>query len=206
MAREGIPFLAATALISGAFWGLFALFGGAGLKWISLCSLTIPVFIAYFFRDPQRSPPQGEGLIVSAADGKVVEIKSLPEGYRISVFLSAFDVHINRIPFSGKVTSVEHRPGRFLVASNNRASFENEQTVVGIERGDTKLLVKQIAGLLARRIVCNLKENDDVEKGDRFGLIKFGSRVDLIVPENTNIQVKVKDRVKGGETVIATLV
>ena len=166
----------------------------------------------FFFRDPERVIPTDENVILSAGDGKVVEIKDVFEDHflkskakQISIFLSVFDVHINRIPISGKVGYFQYVRGKFVQAYKSIASSENEQTVIGIENDQLKIVVKQIAGILARRIVCHIREGFSVTKGERFGMIKFGSRVDMLLPNHVEILVNVGDKVKGGETVIAKI-
>jgi phosphatidylserine decarboxylase len=174
--------------------------------------LLIEMLIVYFFRDPERKIPQDENTIVSPADGKVVLIQDVHEdrflksdATQVSIFLSVFNVHVNRFPFSGVIKYYQYVQGRFLVAFSPEASIKNEQTVIGIETGKYKILFKQIAGLLARRIVFTGKENDQVIKGDRCGIIKFGSRVDIMVQKNVEIKVKVGDHVVGGESVIGII-
>lgn len=170
------------------------------------------LFCLFFFRDPERQPPDDPLAIVAAADGKIVAVKEVPEdrflksnAVQVSIFLSVFDVHVNRIPMSGTVRFFEYMQGKFLAAFNQRASTENEQTIIGIEHAGTRILVKQIAGLIARRIVCHVKEGDAVERGSRFGLIKFGSRVDYLLPEDVKVAVKVGQRVVAGESVIGII-
>lgn len=169
----------------------------------ALCAL-LTSFVAFFFRDPVRVVPADERLIVSPADGKVVVVR--PEGDRgemlVGIFLSVFDVHINRSPITGTVTEVRYQRGRFMIASNHRASVENEQNLVVVENHAVRIVFKQIAGLIARRIVFWKKVGCLVVKGERVGLIKFGSRVDVILPPNVAVLVKKGDRVKGGLSII----
>ncbi|MBX7150282.1 phosphatidylserine decarboxylase family protein [bacterium] len=174
--------------------------------------LAIEALIIYFFRDPDRTIPEDENVIVSPADGRVVLIQPVrenkflkDEAIQISIFLSVFNVHVNRIPVSGTVKYFEYMKGQFLAAFKETASRLNEQTIIGIQSPQCKILFKQIAGLLARRIVCIPRENERVVKGDRFGIIKFGSRVDVIVPKNVEIKLKVGDRVIGGTSVIGII-
>lgn len=183
--------------------------GNQSLLIWALISWLFFIFSCYFFRDPRRDIPEGDGLVVSPADGKIIEISENHEhSYfdqtvtKISIFLSIFDVHINRIPMSGKVTYFDYQRGRFTPAFKSTASSENEHTLIGIENGSTKLLFKQIAGMLARRIVCDVRAGHTVHTGEKFGMIKFGSRVDVLIPENIGIKVKLNQRVKAGETVI----
>ncbi|HDI51904.1 MAG TPA: phosphatidylserine decarboxylase family protein, partial [Bacteroidetes bacterium] len=181
-------------------------------KLLMVSSWIFLLFTFYFFRDPERIIPPDENAIVSAADGKVVEIKEIVENQylqsnakQISVFMSIFNVHVNRIPMSGQVGFFEYRPGKFVKAYKQAASKENEQTVIGIENPHCKILIKQIAGILARRIVCHLREGFHVQRGERFGMIKFGSRVDMILPSSAKITVQLNQKVKGGETIIAKI-
>jgi phosphatidylserine decarboxylase len=208
VAREGIPFVGGAVLLSLLCW--LASDWIAALIYVSAAFGVLTAFVVFFFRDPERTPPSVPGAILSAADGKVISIERLDEeeeylegpGIRVTVFLSVFNVHINRIPMAGKVDFVDRRTGRFLVAYAPEASKENQQSIIGISNGSSRLIVKQIVGIVARRIVCYLKAGDEVTLGRRFGLIRFGSRVDLILPEGVDLRVGVGDRVRGGETVI----
>ena len=166
----------------------------------------LAAFVTYFFRDPERVPPPDEKLLVSPGDGKVVyvgEAERDPERQQISVFLSIFDVHINRSPLHAVVRRIRYSPGKFLAAYNSDAGISNEQNELDLVDGDFTVIVRQIAGVVARRIVCAKKENDELERGERFGLIQFGSRMEIILPKEIKLRVKVGDRVKGGETVVA---
>jgi len=175
-------------------------------------SAIVFLFSFWFFRDPDRfidMEAQNDKAIISPADGKVIKVENfLDEEYRmeesqiVSIFMSVFDVHVNRYPVKGKVEYVNYRKGKFMAAWNDKASEFNEQTVVGIRSGANMITVKQIAGLVAKRIVCFADVGDEVEQGQKLGLIKFGSRVDLILPINCDLKVKVGDRVKAGETVL----
>ena len=163
-----------------------------------------------FFRDPERQTPVGDRLVIAPADGKVVAVKSVEEteffhspAQQVSIFMSPLNVHVNRIPISGAVRHVRYLPGEFFAAFEDKASEKNEQTHIGIENVHGKVLFRQIAGFVARRIVCPLKEGEMVKVGERFGMIKFGSRVDVLVPENTEIRVKVGDIVVAGESIVA---
>lgn len=184
------------------------------LQWIiaGFVSLALTLFVLFFFRDPRRVIPPGDGLVVSPADGKVVAVKDVREDdylhqdvKRISIFLSVFNVHVNRAPIGGSIETVKYNPGKFHIAALPKASLENEQTSTVIADGRSKILVKQIAGILARRIICYVKPGDVIEKGQRYGLICFGSRVDIFLPKNCEIRVKVGDRVKGARDIIAVL-
>ena len=198
MVKEGIPFILiplAIALIFGYFqiWIAVALFVGLAL------------FMAYFFRDPRRTIPTEADIIVSAADGKVTRVEERADGKFVSVFLSPVDVHINRSPIAGKVVKVELISGKKAPATGNEASQTNERNAMTIEGEKMTVVCTQIVGILARRIVCWSKVGDNLEIGEKYGLIKFGSRTDLLMPNNVEILVKVGDRVIGGETIIGRL-
>ncbi len=174
-------------------------------------ALFIIVFTLYFFRDPERTTPQQDGAIFSPADGKIVLIKMVDEqkflkgsGTQISIFMSPLNVHVNRIPVSGNVGHAQYIKGKYLVAFDDKASSENERNEIGIESKYGRVLYTQIAGYVARRIVSELKEGDIVTAGSRFGMIKFGSRVDVIVPADWKVLVKSGDIVTAGETVLCS--
>jgi phosphatidylserine decarboxylase len=177
----------------------------------SILPVLLAAFFLWFFRDPERAIPTGPGLIVSPGDGLVTETAAIatPDGprQRISIFLSVFDVHINRSPIAGVLTGVRYQKGQYLNAMNPASADRNEQNIATVRSEDGKVEVtfKQIAGLLARRIVFNLREGDRVERGQRVGLIKFGSRVDVLLPAEAALQVKVGQRVKGGASVLAAM-
>jgi phosphatidylserine decarboxylase len=179
-----------------------------GWAWV-IVPLLLAAFFLWFFRDPVRAIPAGDGLIVSPGDGLVTETVTIstPEGprQRISIFLSVFDVHINRSPIGGVLTSVRYQKGKYLNAMNPASADKNEQNIVTVRGEGIEVTFKQIAGLLARRIVFNLSEGDTVERGQRVGLIKFGSRVDVLVPAEAVLRVKVGQRVKGGSSVLAAM-
>ncbi len=205
VASEGWPFIIPLALVTAL---LFAF----GWKNTAFASLVLTLFVLFFFRDPERPLPKGENLVVSPADGRVVVIKDVYEPdylkqdvKQVSIFLSVFNVHVNRAPAGGIVETVKYNPGRFHVAAVEKASLENEQTGMVIVHGKHKLLVKQIAGLIARRIVCYAKPGDALAPGERYGLIRFGSRVDLFLPRDTVLKVKVGDRIKGVRDIIGVL-
>lgn len=171
--------------------------------WVAYPFLLLGIFCLYFFRDPERTAPDGD-LIVSPADGKVVSVKDLGDGEtRISVFLNIFNVHVNRSPVPGQVTEVIYREGRFLVASHDAASVENEQNTLVIQNARGTVVCRQIAGLIARRIVCYKKPGDSVASGERIGYIKFGSRVDIIFGPEWRAVVKVGDHVAAGRSILA---
>ena len=192
----------------GIYYGVgFGLTGLLVSFWLGT-STAVPLFAVgafclYFFRDPDRSIPSGP-VAVSPADGRVTHIRDLGDGAcRVSVFLNIFDVHVNRIPVSGVVKSVEYQRGSFKLAHLEAASTQNEQNSLTIEDGTMRVTVKQIAGLIARRILCDKRVGDEVCKGERFGLIKFGSRVDIYLGPEWDISVGVGDRVRGGSSVLA---
>lgn len=200
MVRDGLLYGAALLVVAVVVW--------YGTGWIGLTAVPVllAAFFLWFFRDPPRKVPQGPRLIVSPGDGKVQEAEWIEttagSRVRVTIFLSVFNVHVNRTPIEGVVTLVDYREGRFTNAMNAESAVLNEQTMITIDSGEYSVSFKQIAGLLARRILCNLKVGDRVERGQRMGLIKFGSRVDVLMPAETELRVKVGDRVKGGQSVI----
>jgi phosphatidylserine decarboxylase len=206
VAVEGLPFIIPVLLIT--------IISAAVLPvWITIICALLLVFVTAFFRNPQRKIPGDPKAIISPADGKVIEIKEMDEPdflkarcIRVCVFMNVFNVHINRIPLGGTIKRVQYFPGKFLVASLDKASELNERNAVLIEgAGGVKVLVVQIAGLVARRIVSYVTAGDSVKKGDRFGLIRFGSRLDLYLPLETKIMVQMGEVVKGGETIMGVL-
>jgi len=172
--------------------------------------LALTGFVVYFFRDPERVSPTTPGLLLAPADGTIVAVIPLqpdlvqPAGTLVSIFLSVFDVHINRAPMSGRVLDVRYQPGKFLPAFRADASDLNEQNMVTLQAGGTCVLVKQVAGILARRIVCRVKAGDHLRLGERFGLIRFGSRVDILIPPEYAVYACPGQRVRGGESVLAS--
>lgn len=179
-------------------------------SWIwAILPILLAAFFLWFFRDPARAIPAGAGLIVSPGDGLVTEAVTIstPGGprQRISIFLSVFDVHVNRSPISGVLTSIRYQKGQYLNALNPASADQNEQNIVTVQGDGVEVIFKQIAGLLARRIVFDLREGSSVERGQRVGLIKFGSRVDVLLPAEATIRVKVSERVKGGSSVLAAM-
>jgi phosphatidylserine decarboxylase len=204
--RDGLIFILPTLVASGILF-VFR------FSWTGTLALLVAAFMAYFFRDPEREIPVGERMVLAPADGKIVAIKPFsdwrgPFGeplVRISIFLSVFDVHVNRAPIAGLVHAVTHRPGRFKAAWGEEASQENEQTLLHFATPDGDVWVKLIAGLIARRIVCRVKVGEKVEAGQRIGLIRFGSRVDCILPEATILRVRRGQMVKGGTTVLGVI-
>lgn len=211
MVKDGYPYV--EGLLVGALIG--GVIGGLGMEWgwwIGGGLMLLAGFVAFFFRDPEREIPEGEEKVVSPADGLVVVVRPLKEGEgglyggtMVSIFLSVFDVHVNRLPIGGRIVQSEYRPGRFLVASLERASQENEQQEVRVSNGEITVVFRMIAGLIARRIVCWKKAGDTVRRGERVGLIKFGSRVDLLLPPEVEVLVRKGARVKGGSSVIGRI-
>ena len=171
----------------------------------------LSVFILNFFRDPNRTPPEGNNLVVAPADGKIVLIKEVFEteylnmnAVQVSIFMSPINVHVNRFPISGTVGYFKYIPGEYIVAFEEKSSERNERTHIGVEDNGYKILFKQIAGAVARRIVADITIGQSARLGERFGMIKFGSRVDVILPKHSDIKVKISDRVLAGETILAT--
>ena len=203
IARESIPFIVVPlllGLVSAAFgfWYVFGIF------------VFVALFMAFFFRDPRRVPPSDPNVVVSPADGRVTRVTRLaPEEEDspivVSIFLSPFDVHINRAPIPGRITELVYSPGKFLMATNEKASLVNEQNILTIQGEQITVVCKQIAGILARRVVCWKKKGDNLTLGERFGLIKFSSRTDVILPANVSVLVSVGARVRGGTTVIGRI-
>jgi len=205
VASEGWPFIIPLAAVTVLFFAL-------GWKNTACVVLVLTIFVLFFFRDPERAIPEGKNIVVSPADGRVIVVKDIFEPTylkqdvkQVSIFLSVFNVHVNRSPIAGTVEVVKYNPGKFHVASVDKASLDNEQTSVVIASGKDKVLVKQIAGLIARRIVCYAKPGDAIKAGERYGLIRFGSRVDIFLPRDAELKVKVGDRVKGARDIIGVL-
>lgn len=184
-------------MIGAMILAYFGLWVGAGVL------VLVTGFMAYFFRDPYRTVPDEPGIVVSAADGRVTRIDEDASGRTISVFLSPLDVHINRAPIAGTITKVEYIPGKKAPATSNEASFTNERNSITIQNDGVSVVCTQIAGIVARRIVCWPKAGDALALGEKYGLIKFSSRTDVLLPLNARITVKIGDRVVGGETIIA---
>lgn len=203
MVRDGFFYAAGFFLVAAVLYKL------TGSAFLAALPVLLALFFLWFFRDPARAVPADPGALVSPADGKVTEAEWIetPDGsrLRLSIFLNVFDVHVNRAPVAGTVSQVSHKPGMFLNAMRPDSNVLNEQVTMVIDSAQGAVQVKQIAGLLARRIVCNMKPGDRLERGQRYGLIKFGSRVDVLMPSGATLHVKKGDRVKGGSTVLATL-
>jgi phosphatidylserine decarboxylase len=203
IAKEGLPFLVPCALLT---------VGVAAIGWtvLTVFGILLTLFIAFFFRNPKREIPDLNNAVLSPADGKIVHVGEIQEdrflkdrALKISIFMSVLDVHINRAPVTGKVLDVSYHPGRFFVASEDKASLDNEQNALVVETEDrSRFVVVQIAGFIARRIVCYAKAGDRLKMGETFGLIRFGSRVDLYLPTKVKPTVRVGQHVKGGESIV----
>ena len=203
--RAGIPFVAGAvglAVIAALTVGLF----GAAVPAI------LAGFFVFFFRDPERRSPDGPGVVLAPADGRVLvagaaapDVAPAGDWLQISIFLSPLDVHVNRVPVSGRVTRVGYRPGRFLPAFRHDAARTNERSEVWIDHDGQIVVARQVVGVLARRVVCRLQAGRQVRAGDRFGIMKFGSRMDVFLPTSAILRISAGDRVRGGETVLATL-
>ena len=202
MVRDGFNYALGMLLVAAVLWWL------AGPAW-AVIPFVVALFFLWFFRDPERTIPTGLGLIVSPADGKVTEISAIEFNgkpcTRVSIFLSVFDVHVNRSPAGGVIKNVVYKRGRFSNAMGAASAEDNEQNIVTLEAEGMTLMFKQIAGLLARRIVFNHQPGDTVSRGQRIGMIKFGSRTDVIFPGQAELNVVAGDRVKGGSTVLARM-
>ena len=211
-AREGLAFIIVAALIAVAGYAA-ALTRRSWPLWLLAFILTlVALWVAYFFRDPERTGARGDQLIIAPADGKVVMVTEVDEptfvhgrAMRVSIFMNVFNVHVNRYPASGTVKYVHRSPGKFLNAAVAESSLENEQTSVGLEASGQRILIRQIAGLIARRIHTYSREGERVEQGERMGIIRFGSRVDVFVPPASSVRVKVGQTTVAGTTVIAEL-
>jgi len=209
LAREGLPFVIGGAAILAGFVTV-ALLAGGGAWWAGpLAWLPVALWIPAFFRDPARPGPRGERLVIAPADGRVVSVVEVDEpdfvggrALRVSVFMNVFNVHVNRHPVDGTVLLRRYHPGKFLNASLDKSSLDNEQMSLGVRSGRGPVLVRQIAGLIARRIVTDPQVGDPVRQGERLGLIRFGSRVDTFLPAGAQARVRVGDRTRAGVTVI----
>ena len=211
-AKEGFIFILIATLIAAGGYAL-ALNRRSWPLWILAFLLTlVALWVAYFFRDPERTGERGARLVIAPADGKIVQIAEVDEpsfmkgkAIRVSIFMNVFNVHVNRYPVDGTVTYVHYNPGKFLNAAADKASLENEQSTVGIESGGHKVLVRQIAGLIARRIVTYSKVGDKAVQGERFGIIRFGSRVDVFMPVGSTVNVKLGQLTSAGVTLVGEL-
>jgi phosphatidylserine decarboxylase len=205
VALEGYPFIALSGLVTLVLAIL-------GYSLLAFPALALTAFIFFFFRDPERVSPEEEDVVVSPADGKIILIEKVfdeqfvkEHAYKLSIFMNVFNVHVNRVPFPGMVTQVKYSPGHFFAANSERAALENEHCAVILDTGNQKMAVVQMAGLIARRIVCWATKGDHLSRGQRFGLIRFGSRVDLYLPLHTQLEVRVGQKVKAGETILGYL-
>ena len=196
--KESIPYIVVPVLLGAAAVVL-------GYWYVAAFLLVVALFMAFFFRDPKRVPPNDPDVVVSPADGRVTRIESSAKGTVISIFLSPLDVHINRSPIPGKIIDVLYSPGKFLMATNEKASLVNEQNALTIQGEKITVVCKQIAGILARRIVCWKAKGESLGLGERFGMIKFSSRTDVLLPPNVKVTVREGDRVRGGLTVIGRI-
>lgn len=203
VAREGWIFIFLFASIAAVFYL-------TGLWFVGLPFLFLSFFTVYFFRNPERIGPKDDNIVISPADGKIVEVSEVEKNpytnlpaQKIGIFMSVFNVHVNRAPVSGTVKDVKYHPGKFLVASRDKASLDNERNAVMLDVGrSVPVVVVQIAGMVARRIVCYLRKGLSISQGERLGLIRFGSRVDVYLPMDSSVEVSIGDRVKAGLTII----
>jgi len=212
LAREGYPFVTIALLLCAAAWLLASRTGGIVLGGLAVLFSLLALFVLWFFRNPTPRLPDDGAMVVAPGQGKVIDIREIEEpsflggtARRITIFLSVFDVHVQRAPVSGRVEHRSYKPGKYLVAWLEKASEDNEQASLGITTPHGKVLVRQIAGLVARRIITDPVEGDAVERGQRIGLIRFGSRVDLFVPLEWEVTCGVGDRVRVGATPLARL-
>jgi len=212
VAREGVPFILAAWALALIAIALGASRHSMGWYAAAVPLVIIALWVVYFFRDPERTGERGDRVVVSPADGLVVMITDVDEpsyiageATRISIFMNVFDVHVNRYPVNGTVRFLKYNKGKFLHAAHEKASLDNEQMSVGIESGTRKILVRQIAGLVARRIVNYAKNGDAAAQGVRMGIIRFGSRVDVFIPPGSKVRVQVGERTVAGTTVLAEL-
>ena len=213
VAREGFSFI-----LPSCFFSLLFLFLGllwhSSLLYASLAMGIVTLFAIYFFRDPNRDIPNGKNALLTPADGRVLDVCCLKDAnnplgepaVKVSIFMSLFNVHVNRVPASGRISKISYKPGKFFSANLDKASEQNENNMITVQTDEgQKIIFVQIAGLIARRIVCWIRERDIVEAGQRFGLIRFGSRVDVYLPEDSRIIAKPKDKVKAGESILGYL-
>lgn len=211
-AREGRPFMYLGAAIACIAIGAAVRYPWPSLIAVAVVCGLLALWVAYFFRDPERQGERGPRLVIAPADGKVVQVLEVDEpafmhgrALKISIFMNVFSVHVNRYPVAGRVSYTHYNPGKFLNAAVDKASLENEMSSVGIETGPHRVLVRQIAGLVARRIITYSRPGDAAEQGERFGLIRFGSRVDVYLPAASAPRVRVGEHTAAGTTVIAEL-
>ncbi len=211
-AREGLLFIAIAAVIAAGAFAFAISRRSWGLWLVAFLLLLLALWVAYFFRDPERTGERGVALVVAPADGKLIMITEVDEpsfikgrAVRFSIFMNVFNVHVNRYPVDGTVQHVHYNKGKFLNAAVEKSSLENEQMSVGLESAGGRMLVRQIAGLIARRIVTYSKVGDKVKQGERMGIIRFGSRVDVFIPVGATVRAKLGDMTTAGVTVLADL-
>ncbi|HEX5577145.1 MAG TPA: phosphatidylserine decarboxylase family protein [Gemmatimonadaceae bacterium] len=211
-AREGYPFIGIAMALAVAAFALALARRSWSLWLLALVVTVLALWVAYFFRDPERTGERGPNIVVAPADGKLIMITEVDEpafiggrATRLSIFMNVFNVHVNRYPIDGTVKYLHYNPGKFLNAAAEKSSLENEQSSVGIEAGPYRILVRQIAGLVARRIVTYSREGEQVEQGERMGLIRFGSRVDVFIPTDSKLRVQLGQLTTAGTTVLAEL-
>lgn len=209
-AREGYPFIAGSGAVTLAAFAIALNRRSFGWWLVAFLLTIVTLWVAYFFRDPERTGPRGDRLVIAPADGRILPVVNVTEpmflggpAVRVSIFMNVFNVHVNRYPLGGVVKFLHYNPGKFISAAQDKASLENEQMSIGIEAGRYHVLLRQIAGLIARRIVTYSHEGDRVAQGTKLGLIRFGSRVDVFLPPGTTIKVREGDRVRAGTSVIA---
>lgn len=203
MARQGIPYVIVPLVLGAAFLA-------TPFWWLALATFALAAFMLFFFRDPERQCPAEAGVVVSPADGRVTRVRAIDPGspespVLVSIFLSPLDVHINRAPIAGTITDISYTKGKFLVATSEQSSLVNEQNALTIQAANATVVCKQIAGILARRILCWKRVGDHIDLGERFGLIKFSSRTDLILPPQVQVEVTEGMHVKGGTTIIGRI-
>jgi phosphatidylserine decarboxylase len=206
LAKEGWPFIAASLIISVLIFHF-------GNLWVSLPFVLISIFVIQFFRDPKRTIPSGQNLVICPADGKVICVEECHDVYqdvnsiKVSIFMNVFNVHSNRSPVDGLVEKIDYYPGKFINADFDKASTENERNAIIMKLANgQKITVVQVAGLIARRILCYAKVNQNLVRGERYGFIRFGSRVDVYLPLNSQVEVTIGQKVKATETILAKLV
>ena len=211
-AREGLLFIAIAAVVAAGGFGFAISRRSWGLWLAAFVLLLLALWVAYFFRDPERTGDRGPSLVVAPADGKLVMITEVDEpsfvkgrAIRLSIFMNVFNVHVNRYPVDGVVKYIHYNKGKFLNAAAEKSSLENEQMSVGVETGRYRVLIRQIAGLIARRIVTYSKLGEKVKQGDRMGIIRFGSRVDVFLPVGSTVRTKLGDATTAGVTILGDL-
>jgi len=212
VAREGVPFIVIAAIVTAGLFVLALAVRSWGLWLLAVLALVLSLWVVYFFRDPVRNGPRGAALVIAPADGRVVMITNVEEpaflggtALRISIFMNVFNVHVNRYPVDGVIRYLHYNPGKFINAASDKASLENEQMSVGIQAGASRVLVRQIAGLIARRIANYASMDAPATQGERMGIIRFGSRVDVFLPPDSHVRANVGDHSVAGTSVLAEL-